>query len=517
MPPRSPFVAQSPAIMTNMSFTTSPRASSTNSTKPTSCRFIANSRATKGEITKSGSNQSFTVAVNQNKHAPILDLLLSTNSSREEEPGASTTVFATRYNKLWAVSKAGACITVTYLGNYQDKSKRTWRVLSCFPPVRSTDSSIVKRQVTIKVLTIVNLPASVEELPPNVETNSLYPLLTHLKFRLNHRVLRMQALNIAIIEASAFVFDVVQAACLSRRAASSSEPSLLAGRKRNQVKEIRASRILPATHDLVLIVLDDGEHLEVEKGLLVHTSKYFGSIFGSQNNWLETNTGVVYLDGFEQATMSVYLHWLDTGNIRDTVDLLPAIPHLPFLHLPAPQTHAPVLVGNKSTVFIADAPMRIRSLVSAYLLGDYLGTPSFQNDIMDSLLLEYQNLYEKDNQIPLYNIPIITSNFGRASAIQKLVADAVYACLSPESMNKAVRMGLLNGDVTAAVASIGMGNEAVRRLGRDMPWDRLKCRYHVHPEGHLSGICQDMWSLEREFEEYLNPPSQSAWTNADHW
>ncbi|KAH7319404.1 hypothetical protein BKA65DRAFT_556825 [Rhexocercosporidium sp. MPI-PUGE-AT-0058] len=217
-------------------------------------------------------------------------------------------------------------------------------------------------------------------------------------------------------------------------------------------------------------------------------------------------------------TLHVYLHWLNIESIEETVNLLPG-PSLSSVasSSTAVQTQSPVLVANKYILSIALAHNRICSLLSSYSLGDYLSAPSFQNTIIDTLITEYSDLHATDSQIPLY-IPFITTNFTPNSAMQGLVADTIYACLSPETMTKAVRLGLLNGDVMANVAAIGMRNEAMRRSGREMlPWERKRCRYHVHSEGSLNGACEEMYSVDREFEEYLNPPAWTSWTHGEIW
>ncbi|KAE8450697.1 hypothetical protein EG329_006042 [Mollisiaceae sp. DMI_Dod_QoI] len=187
---------------------------------------------------------------------------------------------------------------------------------------------------------------------------------------------------------------------------------------------------------------------------LIQYSRYFcGALTGS---WVETRTRILRLQDFEEETFTVFENFVSKGTFSDEdIEYFSTAP-LSVAEV-GPQTSGLLLgmvIANKETITREKGDLAIDRLIRAYLLGEYLQSPAFCNDIMDILVLRYRDyFYENDSCVPLWNAKLAFSGARDGSALQRLVADVLRFCLSAKTFRQAVRKGLVTGAMGIEVAA----------------------------------------------------------------
>jgi hypothetical protein len=260
--------------------------------------------------------------------------------------------------------------------------------------------------------------------------------------------------------------------------------------------------------------------------LLRCTSVYFSGLFRYGKTWLESRSGVVRLEDIEANAFAVYQLWLETGSIGSESNTVQEAQQQevgePVENQEDGTPHdGEVVVGNKTNIFETAIDERVDLLTHCYLLGDYIGAPGFQNDVIDEISRFYADVYNTDSQIPLYNIGYICHKTTFGSRLRHFVVDALSCGLSKKTLTEAAEWDLIPLDVVVAIAGNAMDDkdEPWNNPHRCLPWQANPCQYHVHPVGDFNSPCSDpyTWNCEESGKWDVKPWEQNFIGNVSEW
>lgn len=93
-------------------------------------------------------------------------------------------------------------------------------------------------------------------------------------------------------------------------------------------------------------------------------------------------------------------------------------------------------------------------LVDCHIIGGYLQSLEFQNDVMNLISQFYSDLYAlNDVRIPLHNIRYIHENEYPGSALRRFIVDTICAFLSVDMWTEAGELELIPKDVALEAGS----------------------------------------------------------------
>jgi hypothetical protein len=273
-------------------------------------------------------------------------------------------------------------------------------------------------------------------------------------------------------------------------------------------------------------MLDDGVVFPVETGLLQHTSIYFSGLFRYDRTWLESRSRVVRLEDVEGDAFAVYKLWLDTGSTDSPSAIFQQTqPQLEQEETAEEELNncnpdGDIVFGNKNNIFESTLDGRLDLLTHCYFLGDYIGTPAFQNDVMDEISHLYHDLHNTDSKIPLHNIGYICQRTTATSPLRRFVVNAIRCGLSKKTLTQAAELDLIPLDVVVAIAADAIGDvdEPWKAPNHCLPWLANPCTFHAHPKGAFNAPCLDPFSINgREDELWDIKPWQQDFSGNQDW
>jgi hypothetical protein len=272
------------------------------------------------------------------------------------------------------------------------------------------------------------------------------------------------------------------------------------------------------------VILDDGTVFIAETEMLQHTSIYFSGLFRHAKSSLESRSGVVRLEVVEANAFAIYQLWLNTGSINNNSTAI----QQPQQQGPSKLTgmvggvpqNEYVAASNKLDIIKTSIDDKVDLLTHCYLLGDYIGAPGFQNDVIDEISRLYSDFYYADSRIPLHNIGYICDKTTSNNPLRCFVVDALHCGLSRNTLTEAAEINLIPLDVAVAVAGNAIEDRDApwKTPRRCLPWDANPCRYHVYPWGDFNSPCSDPCSSnDIENCKWDIMPWQQDYVGIDDW
>lgn len=175
------------------------------------------------------------------------------------------------------------------------------------------------------------------------------------------------------------------------------------------------------------------------------------------------------------ATFIVFECWLRTGSVSPEAFQLA----LEQEELRAPwKASAPTTAIVLTKTEVLDAKIStaaIDLLIACWVLGDVILAPGFQNYIMHRLVSEY-DLVTQEHGMPVHNLEYVMLNTTATSNLRHFIIDALYAYLSPQTMDLLYRKSLgLPEDLLLYLAIVGLEH----RMGDSLTMGRAPWAFGV--------------------------------------
>jgi hypothetical protein len=221
----------------------------------------------------------------------------------------------------------------------------------------------------------------------------------------------------------------------------------------------------------IRVTLNDNYTSVVSSVFLVDHSEYFFRCLAG--NWQEGSKGDVVLD-FNMASWRIFQHWIETGIASSQPPKSPRI----ALH---ESPDALFDMTRKTEHSISECMASIERLTNAWVLGEYLVAPRFQNDVIDELTCAYGNFWHYKNDIPWPQILYACKNTLPNSAMHKVMLDLILFVTSIRSIDKDSRRLVEECGFTGAVGLMNTHPPLGNGVRRPAPWNRTRTFYHVKP------------------------------------
>ena len=192
---------------------------------------------------------------------------------------------------------------------------------------------------------------------------------------------------------------------------------------------------------------------------------------------------------FDAVSSWIFHHWLQTG----IANSLPPKSAGITVH---ESQDALFDMNSRTQRAITDCMASIESLTNAWIMGDYLVAPQFQNDVIDELTCAYGNYWHYRNDIPWPQMMYTCQNTLPNSPIHKVMLDLMLFVTSIKPIDGDLRRLL---EECGFAGSVGPLNSHPSILGngvrRPAPWNRSRAYYHIKPRGGYSSPMP--WYLRR--------------------
>jgi len=137
--------------------------------------------------------------------------------------------------------------------------------------------------------------------------------------------------------------------------------------------------------------------------------------------------------------------------------------------------------AGKFDIRIRQWDCEIHQLLELIIIGEHLDAPSFQNDVMDKLILTYKKYYrENEGRVPLGNVEYVFAN-SQNECLRNFVADVLSFAMSVRMASQALKEGHLS---EGTFDELGMRGNGAEDGVRDAPWDHegdYQQEYLVNP------------------------------------
>jgi hypothetical protein len=185
---------------------------------------------------------------------------------------------------------------------------------------------------------------------------------------------------------------------------------------------------------------------------------------------------------FNLATWCIFRNWLETGVVTSEPPIPPGMTLTGFQN---------AVFDSKSNSYrsVDDCMVSIERLTQAWILGDYILAPQFQNDVVDELTCAYQNSWSHKNEIPWSHLKYTCENTLENSRLQRVVLDLLLfrtstkcIMLDQEASRFFEECGFTN------YVQLASGQNSVYSNGgrRPAPWNRSRTFYHIKPRCRIS-------------------------------
>lgn len=115
------------------------------------------------------------------------------------------------------------------------------------------------------------------------------------------------------------------------------------------------------------------------------------------------------------------------------------------------------IVGGKDCVGESYINAMLLPLVRSYIIGVYLSSPGFQNDVMDTIIGLCSSIYYDltDPMFPLGGLHYIWNHTQEICGLQRFILYSVRCCLSKQTFLEAEKKGLIPHNLTVELATEG--------------------------------------------------------------
>lgn len=213
----------------------------------------------------------------------------------------------------------------------------------------------------------------------------------------------------------------------------------------------------------VKVIVGEGDNKKeflAEEDLLKFYSGFFRA--ATKIEWESGRKKEVTLSEEDPKLVSIFLHWISTKTL----------------------TNAPEYIDAPASDWRSLERQHIQ-LYNLYVLGDYLQSPNFCNQVMDTIGHSWKRHWEEapHTRFPcmaMEEISFIWSNVTDGSPLKKALVRNFYFCARPN---------FEEGDLTLPYATdfyVELSRFALAIVNQTEPvggvWERTKCTYHQHPE-----------------------------------
>ena len=275
------------------------------------------------------------------------------------------------------------------------------------------------------------------------------------------------------------------------------------------------SSVMP--QNIIIKTTETSPRVVVPTVFVIKASKYFfdSMIMG----WKEAKSGEFCLVDIRHQNLQLFSHYVRKGYLDETdIDSISR----PGLSAEEEQEYVHGTLGyvraGKDDIEFGPPDMLIDRLLNAYLLGEYLQSPGFCNEIMDQITIHYRYFSdENDETAPLWNLELAFGGI-RNSGLQRFVADVLNRALSEKTFRIAVQEGYLNDVVGEEMAAATLRDKD-QKYGERIPWRRSQCTYHDHPSGTFNSPCHDPYSLNGREQATAETPwdTYKEFGDANDW
>ncbi|KAG4431360.1 hypothetical protein IFR05_013157 [Cadophora sp. M221] len=169
---------------------------------------------------------------------------------------------------------------------------------------------------------------------------------------------------------------------------------------------------------------------------------------------------------------------------------------------------------DKARIILGKGDKVIYHLISSYLLGEYLQSPSFRNAIVDQLVPRYRSFFdENEERVPIWNLEWTFGGI-RNSGLQRFVADVWNLAMSERTFRVALKEGYFNEAVGEEVGALALRDRQIR-YRETVPWYRNACTYHDHPKGMFNSPCRDAYSINGQESVGSAELVETSWDDSD--
>ena len=213
---------------------------------------------------------------------------------------------------------------------------------------------------------------------------------------------------------------------------------------------------------------------KVKATALLEASRYFSAAFDSKSPWVEVQKKSVRITDFHPASFLAFVHWLFENKIDGSKLLLPDTLSPCF---DEEDNTDEIRVGNRERLSLAEGDHRLDNLVDAYILGEYLQTPEFLNEVIVELIRQYSNFNRQNDWlsrwIPLHNLDYIFERTVETSQLRRLVLDLLSTCLTRNVFRQAIKDGIIPTEAIEALATRSIDSQAFQRTLKQ-PWSQTE-------------------------------------------
>jgi uncharacterized protein YlaN (UPF0358 family) len=207
-----------------------------------------------------------------------------------------------------------------------------------------------------------------------------------------------------------------------------------------------------------------------------HSEYFFRCL---NNNWREVSKQEVVL-GCDMASWCIFRNWLESGTATSKPPAIQGMFTYGF-------DNSMSISGSK--VYTSLGPSKyiisINRLIHAWILGDYLVSPHFQNDVIDELTCAYENYWQYTKAIPsLLHMRDICENTLPNSPLRQVVLDLILFGLSKRLITFDKEVSSFVKDYLFFIPpEVSNGVDKGLGVRRPAPWNRWRRFYYIYPRG----------------------------------